>query len=72
MFRVSFKFDGLSAQKAKPSTRVPHARIDVDRAGDWAYELQGAHERLTKEDICETFKDKFRPSKGKGRGRSVA
>ncbi|SFK11292.1 hypothetical protein [Celeribacter neptunius] len=55
MFRVKINIRALSHD-----VKLQEAELDARRLGDWADELAKPHPTLTKEDLCQTFKDKLR------------
>ena len=69
MFRVKIDFGAMRHAEKTPE----HDGVDVetgksfdDRWGDWAEEMaKTPHPQLTKEDLCRTFRDKFRADRMK-------
>lgn len=58
MFRVKIDL-GAMRHYDKKTTDAGASRCAADRLGDWAEELSKPAPRLTKEDLCETFHEKF-------------
>lgn len=61
MFRVSVNINMLHSarQSAQPSAVEKSTDQKADRRGDWAQEDARITDRLTREDMCKTFSDKF-------------
>lgn len=54
MFRVK-----LNLWSNSPQTKSEPIEASVERRDDWADEQQRVDARLTREDLCKTFQDKF-------------
>lgn len=70
MFRVKIDIRALT-HDAKLKPRNEAEACAPDRLGDWADELRKPQSKLTREDLCRTFQDKFRDC-GHSDGKTVA
>jgi hypothetical protein len=60
MFRVKINLSAIRHDHSEPKAEV------IDRMGDWAEDMANTQPRLTREELCRTFGDKFGGSAGKG------
>ncbi len=60
MFRVKINLSAIRHDHCAPECDAE------DRIGDWAEEMVNTEPRLTREELCRTFGDKFGGVAGKG------
>lgn len=59
MFRVKIDLGAMRHHELKKTEAKEVGAGAQNRLGDWAEELAKPHPHLTKEDLCQTFHEKF-------------